>query len=934
MSSAAAHRSPRTRVSRVRVAAALMACALSVGVAGVPVAASAAGDEGDSSITVKWLNDDSRAADLQPARETTHLSPAPSTPGEITNPHYENFKNLQVTVSETEDLADQVVRIEVSGMPGQTVGGSGAKLPGSGYFPAGQNAAFQQNYLQLMQCWGDPTAADFAETCQWGAFGLDSGSLNGYNQTIAQPNLLRSEGVPFRSVQGTEYILPYYGAPADAHLLGELVTAGTSNERVAVPVKADGTASFGFEVFSSAQAPWLGCGADQNGAPRSCSLVIVPRGTVYGGSAPLQAGGGASGVEYGGTGMQYGSPIGEAFDYWDNRIVIPLDFASRAQSCDAGASGLMGGSQLVVPALTSWQKALCADADLGFSFASSADSRGREQLVQGSLNLAFTSRPAIEAELDDLSATLLADTELVYAPVAVSGVTIGFLISGQRGIRTDLTLTPRLLAKLLTQSYGQGVPQYDGAHSEHLQTASGTASPSGLFQDPEFLNINELTRADVNQKTIADVVLMGPAGSDGIRLLWDYLRADDKARAFLAGDPDNELEGDEHNSGMRINPYYLPAGDPRATVRQTEEIDTSISGLAAKTLRYVGDGAGGYLQRPVGLTAASGDTPLNLSTDAIDYLPQADQTQVPWTTSQIQQSGRPSQRFDSVSYNPYGETFATVAQRIFRGDTKRPTWDPYKNNGPALPQGGWKSEDSQLPPNVRMLGTTDTASAAEYQLSTARLQLPNRPGVYVSPTVESMTAALSARTPVAGTATAWPDLAALPDDGYPLTLVTYAAANATNLQEDAEERGDYADLIEYAAAAGQTPGTGIGDLPEGYAPLTPELSAQALDAAACLRDYDPAVGCTPPEPGQEPVPEQQSAPAAATTAPPVSNAAAASSGSAAPAAQTAYSSTVSAEATATATAEPAAGAAVGGALVAGLAGAAVAPFLLRRRPGP
>ncbi|MFK9943426.1 hypothetical protein ACJENI_24805, partial [Escherichia coli] len=35
---------------------------------------------------------------------------------------------------------------------------------------------FPSNYLQLMQCWGDdPLAADFAETCQFGAWSSETG---------------------------------------------------------------------------------------------------------------------------------------------------------------------------------------------------------------------------------------------------------------------------------------------------------------------------------------------------------------------------------------------------------------------------------------------------------------------------------------------------------------------------------------------------------------------------------------------------------------------------------------------------------------------------------------------------------------------------------------------------------------------------------------
>lgn len=938
MSSAAAHRSPRTRVSRVRVAATLMACALSVGVAGVPVAASAAGDEGDSSITVKWLNDDSRAADLQPARETTHLSPAPSTPGEVTNPHYEDFKNLQVTVSETQDLTDQVVHLDVSGMPGRTVGNN-RTLPGLG---AGQNnSAFQQNFLQVMQCWGDPAAEDFAETCQFGVYA----AVDSINSTLSSASASRAAAqaqvqvqVPFRSVQGVEYFGSTYGMPAGTRSLADILAPGTTNEKIVVSVAEDGTASFDFEVFTSAQAPWLGCGVEADGAaPQRCYLVIVPRGTIYGGKTPSGATSSSPSASYGQFGAQNGSPIHPDNDYWDNRIVVPLDFASRRESCQVGGGArLLGGSQLVESALTSWQKSLCAEQGLGVSFATSADARGREQLLQGDVRLAFTSRPAVEDELDELSGTLLADTELVYAPVTVSGITIGFALNGRNGIKTDLTLTPRLIAKLLTQSYVKGVPGVDSEYpADHLPAAAKGDRVQGLMFDPEFTALNkEISRLnDTAGDSLGKLVVMGPSGADGVRLLWDYLQADDKARAFLEGEPDNVLLGDEGNSGMRINPYYLPKGDPDAMVPVTEEVDTVRNGLPAKTLQY----AAGQ-SRAVGLTDGEGN-PLSLATATVDTFPQADESLVPWELVLLDGGtvySRPTSRIDAVTANPYGETFAAVARRIFRGDPKSPMWDATKTvqNGDTIIYGAWSTLPAQLPPFVRVLGTTDTSSAAEYQLATAQLQLPNKPGTYVAPTTASMTSALGAQRPVAGGDTSWASFGDLADDAYPLTVVTYAAVNATLLADEPEERGDYADLIEYAATDGQVSGDGAGELPAGYAPLSADLVTQATAAAACLRTYDPSVGCQPSEPTPSPTPVAQSSSATTSTSGAAATTAAAAAGSS-PTAQTGYTQSASSgEPEATAEAAPAAGGAVGGTLVAGLVGAAVAPFLLRRRPTP
>ena len=73
---------------------------------------------------------------------------------------------------------------------------------------------------------------------------------------------------------------------------------------------------------------------------------------------------------------------------------------------------------------------------------------------------------------------------VVYAPTAVTGFSIGYVIDrpGNAGEFTDLRLTPRLLAKLLTQSYvgserGRGHPGM-------------SANPVSLNLDPEFQALN------------------------------------------------------------------------------------------------------------------------------------------------------------------------------------------------------------------------------------------------------------------------------------------------------------------------------------------------------------------------------------------------------------------------------------------------------------
>ena len=72
---------------------------------------------------------------------------------------------------------------------------------------------------------------------------------------------------------------------------------------------------------------------------------------------------------------------------------------------------------------------------------------------------------------------------------------------------------------------------------------------------------------------------------------------------------------------------------------------------------------------------------------------------------------------------------------------------------------------------------------------------------------------------------------------YPLTMPVYAALNPR--QTDTEARAVYADLIRFAVKDGQEPGTDLGNLPPGYAPLPQSWVDQALAAADLIERGSP-----------------------------------------------------------------------------------------------
>jgi len=133
------------------------------------------------------------------------------------------------------------------------------------------------------------------------------------------------------------------------------------------------------------------------------------------------------------------------------------------------------------------------------------------------------------------------------------------------------------------------------------------------------------------------------------------------------------------------------------------------------------------------------------------------------------------------------------------------------------------------------MGLTTTAAAAKYQVFTANLKNPA--GQFVAPTTDSMSAAAAAMT----VDTTQPQVVAFDPTSaqakaatgaYPLTVPVYAATNPAG--GDAASRAAATALIRYAVGDGQSVGTGLGQLPPGYAPIPAAWRTQALAAADAI----------------------------------------------------------------------------------------------------
>lgn len=603
------------------------------------------------------------------------------------------YADLKVTVSQTRNLVNQVVKISWQG---------GA--------PTVSDTTYAANYLQVMQCWGDGTGGPDPEQCQYGgssALGAGAGSqaAGAYTNTrqltyggLKDP----AQKLPPPTATGISYV-PFRSATGDVITKGnwnEFYDVNTTNEVPYARSGPDGRGEVYFETQTALEAPGLGCGEVPAGASnatagRSCWLVVVPRGDKE-----------VDGTTYGSqpSGLLQSSPL--TASNWQHRLAVPLRFEPMGRFCPIGADERSTlGNEIVAEAVARWQPALCQSASRTiYGYAQVTDDTARAKLVSGKPGLVFLGRPATG---DQLPASL----RPVYAPMALSGLTIGYFVESQAGFGapdavkardgarlTGLNLTPRLVAKLLTESYQDGNSRFAPSTAEN---------PFNLARDPEFRAFNPAYK-DLDFGGGLGDALVPEALSDAARQLWEWVAHDAAAREFLAGTPDNQGRyGNAAYAGMKVNPHYR---DIRLPVNDFPKSDPFC--------QQFGD-------HP--------DNPLCIQ-----------------------------------DKHPYASDMHAAARAAARGDTlARATWD----NTSTPP--GYKKNPPQPMGRRAVLAVTDTATASRYGLVTAKLQ--NAAGRFVGPDVAALTAGQAAMkiSGVAGVVSPNPGTKA--KNAYPLTLLTYAA---------------------------------------------------------------------------------------------------------------------------------------------------------------
>ncbi|MEU5941813.1 hypothetical protein ABZ807_22115 [Micromonospora sp. NPDC047548] len=715
----------------------------------------------------------------------------------------EDFSNLEITVSQTRDLVNQAVVVTWTG---------GTPTP--------RNRPLGVDFLQIMQCYGDPFAADdkdglkFRETCQFGSK-LDTPvmpfEINAAAAANANSREIRfdapgypaaDEGeqlpadarmVPFRPVSCPVGATacdpsrtpdgsasspfpnikdPQTGADREAYteeVLAPYYGRAMTNEYPFALTAEDGTGRISFEVQNSSLAPDLGCGEPYRDATgveqksRPCWLVVVPRGHHHS----------YTGEDVSLTGSPQGSPLIPSL--WRHRIVVPLEFEPAAGSCPLDrAERLTAGTELAAEAASSWRPALCAESAGGVSVSYSpiGDFQAAREILSPSPNapgLIYSSDPV---------PTTASDPPLVHAPVMLSGLVLAMNIDVNledgplppevarlRGTAlSDLKLTPRLVAKLLTQSYQRDVPGNGGkALAKNYRS---------IKEDPEFLDLNPVFRSWDRRVSVTINGLMAPNGSSvAARALWTWILSDRAAANWLGGMPDGE---------MVVNPAYIPL--------------------------------------------FKGEVP--------DYFPQADRS----CFQQVHQGE--TYELCSSELRPRTGGFGRGAAQTLRGDTG--AYAQFLNVNVTPPK--FEKLPREQPGFRFTMSVTDSASAARYGLFTAQLCKAEKGAgnTYVATdcrgaTKEAISAAAGTAVPsaVQGVSVIDPARAWSAAGAYPLSLLTYAVADTT---DPVDARRDYAKLLRYAVGEGQRPGVTRGLLPEGYVPLPTAMREQTSAAAKRLEE--------------------------------------------------------------------------------------------------
>jgi hypothetical protein len=431
-----------------------------------------------------------------------------------------------VTVSQTRDLTNQTLKVSWTGFtPSKTI-------------PYGATTTYYP--VEVAECRGDSPGTSPADIAY---------------DNVADPHCYYagSGGIPFTNGK-----------------------YGPSNSTWSIS-SAQGTGSVDIQIETFQQNQLLGCSATHD-----CSLLILPAD----GGVPIPAGRPQCGDHSRDLGS-YPDGYATAQDAfvppsafvgdscaWQDRIAVPLHFASIAKNCGfSNPAFSVAGSPMMVRAMTSWQSGLCNGAHPDpISYNGTVEEpEARDVFQAGGDDVALTTDPA----------TGPGKHPYTYAPVGITAASVAYWVDDAKTGEpyTNLRLTPLLLAKLLTQSYTWGYACTPAELQNPPTTPPGCDrgvlhDPSDVYADPEFRQLNPGLHLDENQAVTLGIPTVQQGESDMTWEVTRWIAADKTSTSFLAGNVDNW--------GEHVNSSYLGVQFP-----ETQFVGQDSSGPVAFTYQPV-----------------------------------------------------------------------------------------------------------------------------------------------------------------------------------------------------------------------------------------------------------------------------------------------------------------------------------------------------------
>jgi hypothetical protein len=374
-------------------------------------------------------------------------------------------------------------------------------------------------------------------------------------------------------------------------------------------------------------------------------------------------------------------------------------------------------------------------------------------------------------------------------------------------------MTPRLLAKLMTNSYAGLV----GVQKSYPELKD---NPLDIVADPEFraLNPGMMTTKNAYNAVPASTLYTMSSDSDVMKAITSYIQADPDARKWLDGEVDPW--------GMQVNPTYKKIGLPVVNWPQSDtfvlESVSQVSCFASTRLPWF-PLINAQVANPATVT-------LNM--------------QFGLSNSQIvcKDAGQQNQKLVSFGKIPPGRR--AMFGLISLADAQR-----------------------YQVPTVSLLSHVDSTAPSKFTTAAGR--------TFVAPGEPGMKAAMALAKPNKTLGT-WPiPYKELRDikgkNAYPGTLLMSMAVPTQGLKAKEAER--YATMIRIITTTGQTPGLGNGQLAPGFLPITSAnglgaLKSYSVKAAAAVEEqngYVPAVDGSLPPPSPTPTPTASQAPVVVPT---------------------------------------------------------------------